>query len=438
VPVAVNAFKIRDAKDEGGDFYRLLTKQNPQYQGLYLATPDGRLLAAPGSDPPSDPAGFTRKVLADVKSGLSEFGTITPRRVTPTNSLPYRGIGVRADGSVTLAISDKSIPVKDLSQLAGLSPNQLYLDSVTLSAAEWRALAPPDARAGSQWTIPEDIGRRFFPLLNPHDMKFGDPAEVTDVQFVGRVASVRDGIASLVYGGRIAGTHRGTKYDAYEGKSLSGAVNMVGGVGAYDIQAGQMRSLTWVWHGMFWPWYDPYSDDRPQPGTYGAVVEWRRGDAKASPQLRARAPGPEAKVELADSTPEDALKTFLVALAAQDEATLRGVTLPHADFDLLLNGPPAPPDQLALWKAKLEEKPMKRLKEGDPVRMADGETRVIKPDDVREGRVVLWPSGAPLPSRLENVGGHWKVFAAPFIAARKSAVGNRVSPVSNPQRSVKP
>jgi hypothetical protein len=124
-------------------------------------------------------------------------------------------------------------------------------------------------------------------------------------------------------------------------------------------------------------------------------------------------------VELADSTPEDALKTFLLALAAGDELTLRGVTLPHAEFELLLKDPPAPPDVLALLKARLEEKPMKRLKEGDPVRMPNGESRVIKPADVRAGRVVLWPAGAPLPSRLENVGGHWKVFAAPFIAVRK-------------------
>ncbi len=53
------------------------------------------------------------------------------------------------------------------------------------------------------------------------------------------------------------------------------------------------------------------------------------------------------------------------------------------------------------------------------MKMPDGQNRVIKPGDVREGRVVLWPDGLPIPLRVENVGGHWKVFAAPFIAARK-------------------
>jgi hypothetical protein len=59
------------------------------------------------------------------------------------------------------------------------------------------------------------------------------------------------------------------------------------------------------------------------------------------------------------------------------------------------------------------------LNAGDPVKMPNGESRIIKPDDVRAGRIVLWAAGEPLPSRLENVEGHWKVFAGAFIAARK-------------------
>ena len=410
VPVALNLYKIRDAKDEGGDFFRSVQRQKPNYLGLWLATWDGRLLAASVQVDP-------KKALAELREGLSKFGTVTPRRVRPTNPLPYRGIGVRADGSVTLAISDKAIPVEDLSQLPRFSGYQMFLDSVTLSAAEWSALAPPDARAGSEWTIPEEIGRRFFPLLNPFDIKFRDPAEVTEVQLVGRVASVREGIARLVYEGRIAGTHHGTKNEGSEGKSLSSALKMAGGVGAYDIQAGQMLSLTWVWDGRFRS-YPPYADP---PIRFGAVAEWHQSQPAAAAQLEAKTPGLETNGKLADSTPQDALKTFLVALAAQDEATLHAVTLPDAEFEWLLKSPKAPPDVLARIKAGLEKTPMKRLTAGDRVRMPDGESRVIKPIDVREGRVVLWPDGAPLPSRLENVGGHWKVFARPFIAARKQS-----------------
>jgi hypothetical protein len=192
-------------------------------------------------------------------------------------------------------------------------------------------------------------------------------------------------------------------------------MKLIGGVGTYDLRAGQMLSLTWVWDGLYGNLHDSSSPGGAR--RFGVVVEWRREDSNAS--------GPERAVELADSTPEDALKTFLLALAAGDAAALRAVVLPDAELDWLLQGPPASPELLARLKARLEEQPMKRLRAGDPVTMPGGESRVVQPADVREGRVVLWPAGAPLPSRVENVGGHWKVLARPFIAARKQAEASR-------------
>ena len=312
--------------------------------------------------------------------------------------------------------------VKDLRQK--LSPGQIAainLDSVSLSAAEWSNLAPPDFREGSQWVIPKTVGLRLFPLLNPLDRKFGDPGEVTGVQLTGRVVSVRDGIAHLSYAGRIEGTHHGTKSEAKEGQEYSSALKMAGGVSTYDLEAGQMLKLTWVWDGRFSDFSSASDHDRQQPARFVVVAEWCRGEPKAADHLDVNAAGPDKNVELADSTPEEALKTFLIALAAQDESALRTVTLPDAEFDRLLKGPNAAPDVFAQIKVRLDIKSMRRLKAGDRVQMPDGESRVIKPVDVREDRVVLWPIDAPLPSRLENVGGHWKVFARPFIASRKEA-----------------
>ena len=423
MPVALNLYKIRDAKDEGNAFFRSVQAQKTQYQGFWLVTWDGHVLASPlaiSRELPPNQSDWPKMMLADLKSGMNEFGTIAPRHVSPTDPLPYRGVGVRPDGGVTLAVTDKLIVVQDLTP--NLPPGAIAainLDSVTLSAAEWSALAPPDTRAESQWIIPQAVGRRFFPLLSPTDKVFQGPGEVTEVQLAGRVFSVRDGIASLIYGGRIAGTYHGAKSEGMEGRECCSALKIIGAVGAYDIRAREMLSLTWVWDGRFWGYHNPSDHDQRQSRRFGAVIEWHQGDAKAAAQLKAKASRPETKVELADSTPEDALKTFLLALAAQDETTLRAVALSDAELDLLLRGPRATADQLARLKARLEEKPMRRLKAGDTVTMPDGERRVIKPNDVRESRVVLWPDGEPLPTRLENVGGHWKVFAATFIAARK-------------------
>jgi len=433
VPVALNRQEIRAAKDEGGDFFRSVQTQAYQHQGIWLASPDGRVLVATGGLPPepAKPGDHDRKILKELREGMKAYGRIAPRLVGATNPLPYRGIGVRPDGGATLAVSGKDLPTRDLTkQIEPFALPEARFDSVVLSAAEWSALAPPDVRVGSRWAIPEAAGRRFFSFLSPVDAAFHDPAEVTEVQFAGRVASVRDGIALLLYQGTIAGTHHGAPNDGMVGLQFSSNVRLIAGKASYHIETKQMLSLLWVGEGSFWGWHEPGSAS--QRARIGLVAEWRREAPKAGAQLEAKAPGSETKVELADSTPEAALKTFLLALAAQDEATLRAVTLPHAEFDLLLKSPLASPDRLALLKARLEEKPMRRLKEGDPVRMPDGETRVIKPVDVREGRVVLWPAGAPLPSRLENVDGHWKVFADPFIAVRKYAEGNRLNPVSNP------
>jgi hypothetical protein len=420
VPVALNRHEVVGAKGEAGDFFRSIYNQTQhfQYQGLWLVTPDGRRLADNGG-PYGDLSRSPKAALAALQAGVKKFGTLSLRRVSHKESLPYRGVGVRPDGSVNLAVSDRPLGDRDLSRPYKPSEviHQIRLGSVNLTGAEWSALAPPDVRVGSRWTIPESVGVRFYPLLDQVYEIFHSPKDVTTVELVGRVASERDGIAHLVYGGNIEGLHKSMRGEANPGQEVFSRMKMISGVGSYDIRSGQMLSLTWVWLARYADYFiPPY---RGEPGRVASVLEWRRGDAKATARVEARAPGTETSVELADSTPEAALKTFLVALAAHDEAKLRAVSLPVDDLHLLLEGPLATPGQLARIKARLEEKPMRRLKAGDPVKMPDGQSRVIKPGDVRESRVVLLPDGLPIPSRVENVGGHWKVFAAPFIAARK-------------------
>jgi hypothetical protein len=380
---------------------------------------------------------WPKRILADLRSGLDDHGPIAPRRVGPTNPFPYRGIGVQVDGSVTLAVNDRGIYVKDLALLLKSQDAQVFPDHLTLSAREWSALAPPDIREGSQWAIPEDVGRRFYPLLNPFDVKFVDSSEMTASQLAGKIASVRGGLAHLVYRGHLAGTHYGTRSEAQEGKQLRTDMRMIGGVGTYDLRSRQMLSLMWVWDGSHTGFFTP--PDHGPTGRFAMVVEWRRGDAADRAPLEVNVPEPlaGAKTELADSTPEDALKTFLLGLATRDGATLRAVALPDRDLEWLWHGPPSSPDEVARLKAQLDREPMRRLKVGDPVTMPNGKARVIKSADVREGRAVLWPVGAPLPSRVENVGGHWKVFARPFIGAGKAAEARtpRSGPLSADRRT---
>lgn len=128
-----------------------------------------------------------------------------------------------------------------------------------------------------------------------------------------------------------------------------------------------------------------------------------------------------SQIKVADATPEDALRTFMLAVMVQDGEALRVVTLPNPDRDWLLKGQPAHSEVIKAATAQFAKLPIMRLKEGQKVDLPKGKQYVVAASEVGEDRAVLLPKGAPVPTRLRKVDGHWKVAADPFIAARKAA-----------------
>jgi hypothetical protein len=276
VPVALNLYKIREQKGPAGEFFRSVYRQKPQYQGLWVVAPDGKALASHSEM--KERSEWTKRVLADLKAGLAAFGAVKPREPQASVSayqaaLPFRGSGTKADGSVALALYNKYVIVQDLEREPPPGAlGETVLDSIPLTAAEWLALAPPKSAAGSVWTVPETVARRFYPLLSVSSVLFRDSGEVTRVRLAGRVDSVRDGIAALTYDGEIAGTHLGTADEGKAGNKISSEAKLLSGVGSYDVRARRMRSLTLVFDGRARNWA-PYDDP---PTRFGAVVEWTR------------------------------------------------------------------------------------------------------------------------------------------------------------------
>ena len=270
MPVALNLYTIREARGEGGDFFRSVYKQMPNYQGLWVVSPEGKALAS--HQEMKDLSHWRDKVLADLEAGCKAFGAIEPRRVGPAEPRPDRGVGARPDGGVTLAVTDKVIVVKDLDRdLPRDAIGPTVLDGVTLTRAEWAGFAPPEEAEGSRWGVPEAVARRLFPVLSLSDSTFRSPDEVTAVRLSGTVRSVRDGVAHLSFKGRIAGVHHGTENEARKGQECSSEARLLGRVGRYDVRTGAMLSLTLVWEGAFRN-YPPYHEP---PSRFGAVVEWR-------------------------------------------------------------------------------------------------------------------------------------------------------------------
>jgi hypothetical protein len=261
VPVALNLYEIRKAKGPGGDFFRSVQKQRPaQYQGLYLVSPDGKVLAS-HQNFKSDKT-WPREVLADLEPGLKAFGPVKPRAVQRADPLPNRGIGRLKDGGVCLGVylrySIKNIPLREL-------PNPTF-DSLVLTAGEWKTLAPAKAKLGQEWQVPEAVGRKFSRILGPGDEDtMPRPNEVKSVRFTVKVKAIEKGIAYLTYEGRIAGAH-----NTQSNKGLCHGEATLTGVGRYDVKAGRMLALTLVFDGLFRPVraYD-------KPAKYSGVVEWR-------------------------------------------------------------------------------------------------------------------------------------------------------------------
>jgi hypothetical protein len=262
VPLAVNLYKVRRAKDASGELFRSVQRQKDQYQGLWVVSPEGKVLAAHHDI--KDPKNWSREVLDALDAGLKAFGPVTPRRVAPPDPLPHRGVGTGPDGTVTLAVYTRYLH-------QGRRDGPAVIDSLTLAAGQWGAFVPPRAQAGAEWEVPEAVARQLCRGLSPSSDQstMPRPGEVTAVRLTGQVAEVQGGVARLRYGGEVAARH------TYEGKASHGQARVVG-VGTYDVKAKRMESLLLLFEGTHRspPPYDKAAREA------GAVMEWSREKAR--------------------------------------------------------------------------------------------------------------------------------------------------------------
>lgn len=101
--------------------------------------------------------------------------------------------------------------------------------------------------------------------------------------------------------------------------------------------------------------------------TFEAVVRAQYARMTVGPRAPQPPDRPEtrARVAIADSTPEEAFRTFFLAVAVGDEATLRAVAQPDAELAWLLRRRPASPEAIGQMKSRLYRITMKRLEPGE-------------------------------------------------------------------------
>jgi len=279
VPVALLDTEIWNAKDAAGEFFRSVNRQMFINQGVQVASPDGKALASSmrgrsqdGREIDTDESKrevWINEVRAALERGLKKFGEVKPRDVRTGDAMPSDARGVHSDGGVSLGSYTRTMH-------HGLNPDGFgppAIDHVPLTAKELLALSPPRAAAGTEWSVPAAVARKFSAVLSSScNDSLPRPNEVSDVRFTGKVESVEDGIAYLRYEGSIAGDHQSVHKYVW-----SSSARTRGGVGAFEVKSGTLLSITLVFEGE--RRNSKYFAPTDRPEKFASVLEWRREGA---------------------------------------------------------------------------------------------------------------------------------------------------------------
>jgi hypothetical protein len=140
------------------------------------------------------------------------------------------------------------------------------IDSLTLTAKEWAALAPPKTEVGTTWTVPEAVARQFCRVLVPSSdqSSMPRPKDAKLAALTGRVESVDNGLARIL----LAGGWEAVHLQEGDAKRPMGGEATARGIAVFDLKRRAMQSVLLVFSGTY---------GRPKDETVcatGAVVEW--------------------------------------------------------------------------------------------------------------------------------------------------------------------
>lgn len=158
-----------------------------------------------------------------------------------------------------------------------------------------------------------------------------------------------------------------------------------------------------------------------------ALAAGSRGDDPPAKKEKAADPKPKEE-SLFPNTPIGAYKTFILAMAMHDEATLKEIVLPTDDFEWLLKAPRVPDEKLDQLKRALSNGlKVRLLKAGEEVKLPGHRLIRIRKEEVTGENAIVLPAGLPFPARCQKVDGRWRIDARPFIAAQRSDAEARKS-----------
>lgn len=235
VAAAVNLYEVREKTHPANAFFAKLAEQKQQYQGIWIATPEGKLL---GSYFESENKQFdwTLRLIETLQNSLRAFGPVTQVDARPVDLHPNRGIGVEADGSATLSGTSRRL------LLNGKLLTAPQLDRFKLTEKQFAGLRPAEVKVGAVFEASADAVKRLSPLMtNGSGMgQYPEPKDVTNAKLIGTVTEISDGIATITYAGEMAATHK----DLFSKTECFGhGTTRFVGYGTVDARTGRMLSL---------------------------------------------------------------------------------------------------------------------------------------------------------------------------------------------------
>jgi hypothetical protein len=240
------------------EWFRSVGRQKDQYQGIWIVSPDDKVLAG-------DDYGYkdAPKLLAGMDAALKAFGPVKPRKAQRQEPFPFRGVGVRPDGSADLALYR--------CYLHQGKPDGPHLrDTLLLKKEEWAALTPPKLVAGAEWVVAEDVARKLVRpfCLNTLGGDMPGPEDAKVARLTAKVETVEDGRARI----RLTGTFEAVKLIKEENLSFRAAATAAG-IAEFDVKGKTLTSILLVFQGEYQQGAQPETQKgRP----FGAVAEWQR------------------------------------------------------------------------------------------------------------------------------------------------------------------
>jgi hypothetical protein len=262
VPAAVNLYEVRKKDHPAYAFFAGLQKQKDNYQGIWIATADGKLLAT-YMEWESKQFDWTERLIETLQGTLRSFGPVTERHAKVVDPNPFRGSGVKSDGSVHLAGTSRGV------LNGGKILTAPQIDTIALTERQFAGFRPPRAQAGIEFDVPAGTTCRLSRLMTNGSGQnyFPEPDDVTSARLKGQVAEVNGDRSIVVYVGTMTASHK-DRFD--KGGRMAHGRSQILGYGVYDAREERMLSLLLLLDSSYRGF--PPSD---QPQSIAGVAEWR-------------------------------------------------------------------------------------------------------------------------------------------------------------------